>query len=153
MRYENKKILLGTVAGAIALALLIFLAIDCFAGPLTPPVPGPQGIQGIQGIQGVAGTNGTNGTNGTTAPTVACNAGSPSAVTGTDSDGFFTVGTAAVNCTLTFNLAWNTSYGCLVNASTTTGIPTYASATPLTTAVFTFVTTGTPILYYHCSGK
>jgi len=89
-------------------------------------------------------------------PTVSCNAGSPSAVTGTNSDGHFTVGTAAVTCTVTFVPAWPTAiYGCVVSANTSTAFPYIDFPTPPSTTAFKvdFVTTGTPVIYYHCAGN
>ncbi|MBT9168606.1 MAG: hypothetical protein DDT19_01953 [Syntrophomonadaceae bacterium] len=87
----------------------------------------------------------------TTPPGVTCNIGIPTII-GTDMGGAITTPVGATACTITFTIPWNQIYACVVSASTSTALP-WVSALSNTSATFTYVTTGTPILYYHCSGR
>ncbi|MBT9174601.1 MAG: hypothetical protein DDT22_00261 [candidate division WS2 bacterium] len=87
----------------------------------------------------------------TTPPGVTCNVGIPSII-GTDMGGAITTPATATSCTITFNIPWNEVYACVVSASTSTAAP-FVSALSATAATFGYVTTGTPILYYFCSGR
>ena len=88
-----------------------------------------------------------------TAPTVASNAGSGSLTHGTNNSGVIATGTASTTSTLTFATGkWSTWVSCAVNASIATAQP-YVSAISTTSATFTYVTTGTPTLYYRCDGQ
>jgi hypothetical protein len=87
----------------------------------------------------------------TSAPTVSSNAGTGSLTHGTDNSGIIVTGAASTATTLTFGVAWGTWASCTVSASTSTALP-YVSAQSKTAATFTYVTTGTPTLYYNCNG-
>jgi hypothetical protein len=87
-----------------------------------------------------------------TAPTVSSNAGTGSLTHGTDNAGIIATGTASTASTLTFHTGWATWAACAVNASTATALP-YVSAISASAVTFTYVTTGTPTLYYHCYGQ
>ena len=86
-----------------------------------------------------------------TAPAVSSNAGTGSLTHGTDNAGIIATGTASTATTLTFGVAWGTWASCTVSASTSTALP-YVSAISKTAVTFTYVTTGTPALYYSCNG-
>jgi hypothetical protein len=85
------------------------------------------------------------------APTVSSNAGTGSLTHGTDNAGIIATGTASTTSTLTFNQGWATWASCTVNANNATAQP-YISAISNTAVTFTYVTTGTPTLYYTCFG-
>ena len=87
-----------------------------------------------------------------TAPSVSSNAGSGSLTHGTDNAGIIATGTASTASTLTFGTGWGTWASCTVSASTSTALP-YVSAISKSAVTFTYVTTGTPTLYYTCFGQ
>ena len=98
----------------------------------------------------LAGTVGYTGTG--TAPTVSSNAGTGSLTHGTDNTGIIATGATSTATTLTFNLGWSSWASCTVTASTATALP-YVSAISKSSVTFTYVTTGTPTLYYNCNGN
>jgi hypothetical protein len=87
-----------------------------------------------------------------TAPTVSSNAGTGSVTHGTDNAGIIATGATSTATTLTFNVGWATWASCTVSASTATALP-YVSAISKSAVTFTYVTTGTPSLYYGCFGQ
>jgi hypothetical protein len=93
-----------------------------------------------------------SGGGGSSAPTVSSNAGTGSVTHGNDNTGIIAVGTASTASTLTFNVGWKNWASCTVSASTSTALP-YVSAISKSAVTFTYVTTGTPTLYYQCGGQ
>ena len=87
-----------------------------------------------------------------TAPSVSSNAGSGSLTHGTDNSGIVATGTASTATTVTVGVGWGTWAACTVSASTALALP-YVSAISKSAVTFTYVTTGTPALYYSCSGQ
>lgn len=85
------------------------------------------------------------------APSVSSNAGTGSLTDGNDNAGIIATGVASTATTLTFGTGWGTWSSCVVSASTATAQP-YVSAISNTAVTFTYVTTGTPHLYYVCLG-
>jgi hypothetical protein len=83
---------------------------------------------------------------------VSSNAGTGTLTKGTDNAGIIATGTASTASTLTYHTAYQTWSSCTVSASTSTALP-YVSAISKTAVTFTYVTTGTPSLYYHCFGQ
>jgi hypothetical protein len=86
-----------------------------------------------------------------TAPTVSSNAGTGALTDGGDNGGIITVGSTSTATTLTFGVGWGTWASCSVAASTSTALP-YVSSISGSAVTFTYVTTGTPKLYYWCTG-
>lgn len=86
-----------------------------------------------------------------TAPTVSSNAGTGSLTHGTDMAGIIATGVASTATTLTFNVGWANWSSCTVSGSLSTALP-FVSAISKSAVTFTYVTTGTPVLYYVCLG-
>ncbi len=89
----------------------------------------------------------------TTLPTTS-SCGTSSTVVGTDNDGRIAItGTTVSTCTLTFNKAFNTIYGCVLTTNII-GFPTTVSSISTSAVVFAPTTfTGSLTIYYHCAGK
>ena len=65
--------------------------------------------------------------------------------------GIIATGAASTTTTLTYAFPFGTWSSCTVSANNATALP-YVSAISKTAVTFTYVTTGTPTLYYTCFG-
>lgn len=83
----------------------------------------------------------------TIAPALTSCGTTPSAVTGNDTVGKFTTGSAATTCTLTFNVAYNVAPACALIPQGNLNFPTYTTST---TAITVTVDVASTAYAYIC---
>jgi hypothetical protein len=86
----------------------------------------------------------------TVAPALTSCGTAPSVVTGNDTLGKFTTGSAATTCTLTFNVAYNVAPACILAPNGNLNFPTYTTST---TALTVTVDVASTTYSYICMSQ
>lgn len=130
--YLAPVLLILGLAGSLALAQVITKGIQ-----LSQDATGPIGVDAANNVYFPKKILSTS----TVAPVLSSCGTAPSVVTGNDTVGKFTTGSATTTCTLTFNVAYNVAPACALLPQGNLNFPTYTTSTTAITVTVDVVST------------